>query len=207
MIVGLVLAAGLGGRFGGGKLVAPFAGEALVRWPVRALLSGGVDEVHVVVWPEGEPVPAALEGLPARVRRHAGAAGGMGSSLAAGVVSLGSGTSAVLVALGDQPTIAPSVVAALVARWRQADATGRAAIVVPVYRGERGHPVLFDAAVLPELRALEGDVGARGVVARDPSRVALLAIDLPAPPDVDTPEALDALERATRQPESRLPGA
>jgi molybdenum cofactor cytidylyltransferase len=207
MIVALVLAAGRGGRFGGGKLVAPFAGVALVRGRVRAVLGGGVDEVHVVVGPGGEPVAAALEGLPVRVRRHAGAAEGMGSSLAAGIASLGSGTSAVLVALGDQPTIAAAVVAALVARWRQAAATGRAAIVVPVYRGERGHPVLFDASVLPELRVLDGDVGARGVVARDPSRVALLALDLPAPPDVDTPEALDALERAAGRPEPLAPGA
>ena len=192
MIAALVLAAGRGGRFGGAKLLASFRGEPLVRASVRVLLDGGVDEVVVVTGPDGELIASAVDGDGVRTVPHAGAAGGMGSSLAAGIASLGGGTEAVLVALGDQPTIVAGAVAALVSRWR----VGGASIVVPVYRGERGHPVLFDATVFPELRALHGDVGARGVVARDPARVAFVALDLPVPPDVDTADELAALARA-----------
>jgi molybdenum cofactor cytidylyltransferase len=47
---------------------------------------------------------------------------------------------------------------------------------------------VFGAPVFGELRALEGDAGARAVVRRDPARVAVVAVDAPMPPDVDTPE-------------------
>ena len=127
MIVALVLAAGRGGRFGGAKLLAPFRGEPLVRAGVRALLAGGVDDVVVVTGPDGERVAGAVGGARVRTVHHAGAADGMGSSIAAGVASLGD-AAAVLVALGDQPTIDARAVAALVARWRDGGAT----IVVPV---------------------------------------------------------------------------
>jgi CTP:molybdopterin cytidylyltransferase MocA len=42
--------------------------------------------------------------------------------------------------------------------------------------------------VFDELRALDGDAGARAVVRRDPARVAVVRVDAPMPPDVDTPE-------------------
>jgi len=48
--------------------------------------------------------------------------------------------------------------------------------------------VLFSAEVFPELAALRGDEGARAVVATRPDRVETVAVDVPMPPDVDTPE-------------------
>ena len=50
------------------------------------------------------------------------------------------------------------------------------------------NPVLFAAAVFPELAALGGDGGARAVVQARPERVARVALDAPMPADVDTPE-------------------
>ena len=60
--------------------------------------------------------------------------------------------------------------------------------MAPVYRGTQGTPVLFAADVFDELRALDGDAGARTVVQARPERVARVAVDAPMPPDVDTPE-------------------
>jgi len=57
-----------------------------------------------------------------------------------------------------------------------------------VFQGTQGTPVLFAAEVFDELRALDGDAGARSVVQARPERVARLLIDAPMPPDVDTPE-------------------
>jgi len=68
--------------------------------------------------------------------------------------------------------------------------------VAPRYRGTPGHPVLFDHSVFAELRALDGDRGARAVIERDPSRVAIVEVDAPPPGDVDTPEDLARLRRA-----------
>ena len=70
---------------------------------------------------------------------------------------------------------------------------GGRTIVAPVYRGTQGTPVLFSADVFPELIALTGDAGARAVVQRDASRVALVPFDLTVPIDIDTPEDYERL--------------
>src|SRR5712664_3807831 len=58
----------------------------------------------------------------------------------------------------------------------------------PSYRGTRGTPVLFSSETFPELRALAGDAGARGVLTARPERVEVVELDVAMPADVDTPE-------------------
>jgi MobA-like NTP transferase protein len=67
---------------------------------------------------------------------------------------------------------------------------GGARIVVPTYRGIRGHPVLFERSVFGELRGMTGDHGARTVTDRDPTRLAIVDIEDAKPIDVDTPADL-----------------
>jgi molybdenum cofactor cytidylyltransferase len=185
----IVLAAGSGARFGGGKLVAPVAGVPLVRRTVDGVLASAVREVIVVVGADEARVRDALDGLAVRIVVNALHAEGMGSSLRAGIDALPPDTDAALVALGDQPGVDARIIDPLLTRM----AERRAAIVVPSYRGARGTPVLFARSTFAELREVRGDVGGREVVRRDPSRVAEVALDLHEPPDVDTPDALDAL--------------
>jgi molybdenum cofactor cytidylyltransferase len=127
-------------------------------------------------------VAAPLAGLPVRTVFNPRYAEGQSTSLRAGLDALRPGTEAALLALADQPLPDPGLTARLVAALR---ASGRP-IVVPRYRDGRGNPVLFAAALFDELRAVTGDQGGRGVIARDPSRVAEVAVDAPMPPDVDT---------------------
>ncbi len=87
--------------------------------------------------------------------------------------------------LGDQPFVTPAILGRIVAEWRSSGA----AIVAPVYAGQRGNPVLFARAVFPELLAIVGDQGARGVLAADPSRIRPVHFDDDRPlADIDTPE-------------------
>ena len=72
---------------------------------------------------------------------------------------------------------------------------GGASIVASAYRGERGHPVIFSAALFPELLATAGDRGARDVIARDPARVRLVELGCAMPRDVDTAGDLADVER------------
>jgi molybdenum cofactor cytidylyltransferase len=103
-------------------------------------------------------------------------------------------TEAVVIALADEPLLDTAWVDALITRYR---ATG-AAIVAPVFRGTRRHPVLFDRGVFAELADLDGDRGAREVIERDAGRVVLLEFDEPGTVDVDTPEDLARLEEAAQ---------
>jgi molybdenum cofactor cytidylyltransferase len=91
------------------------------------------------------------------------------------------------VVLGDQPRIPPEVPPALLAA---AQDTGRQAIV-PVYRYQRGNPVLVGRRLWPRLMSLEGDVGAAGLLRAHPAWVQEVRFDEEMPPDVDLPSALE----------------
>ena len=131
----------------------------------------------------------ALTALPVRFVENLEPEAGQGSSIVCGVSALAPGVRAALIALGDQPALPPEVIPRLLETFTQ---TGKA-IVAPLYRGVQGNPVLFAASVFPELRSLTGDRGARSVVEKDPSRVALVPFDLPMPADLDTLEDYERL--------------
>ncbi|MBI2493733.1 MAG: nucleotidyltransferase family protein [Candidatus Rokubacteria bacterium] len=183
MIAGVVLAAGFSRRMGRPKLLLQLQGKPVVRWAVERLLPH-VEDLVVVTGQEDAAIREALAGLAVRFVVNPAPQAGQGSSIAVGVAALKPWTRAVLIALGDQPRLPDTVVPALV----EALARSGKAIVAPVYRGTQGNPVLFSAVVFAELRALTGDAGARAVVSADPARVGRVPLDLPMPPDVDTPE-------------------
>ena len=189
----VVLAAGRSSRFGDArahKLLAPIRGVPLVRLSVSAAVEADVGEVVVVTGAEGTTVAASLDGLPVRVVHEPSFADGMAMSLSRGVRSFPT-HAAVVIGLGDQPGALAESYRRIVARWRN---TG-ASIVVPRYAGAvtPAHPTLFAALVFDELLALRGDVGARSVIARDPSRVVEETLEWPPPRDVDTVEDLQAV--------------
>lgn len=165
------------------KLLLALGGKAILRWSVENL-RGHVDDLVVVTGGDAEAVRRALEGVAVRFAENPHPEAGQGSSIAIGVAAVAPSTRAVIIALGDQPRLPADVVPALVEAWRR---TGKA-IVAPMYKGIHGTPVLFAAEVFPELIALTGDMGARGVVAARSERVERVSFDIEMPADVDTPE-------------------
>lgn len=189
MIAGIVLAAGLSRRMGRAKLLLDWGGRPVIRRAVEQVRAGGVGELIVVVGRAADAIGEALAGLPIRFVLNPDPEAGQGSSIACGVAAVAPETEAVLIALGDQPALAPEVIPRLVLAFRQ---TGKA-IVAPLYRGVQANPVLFASAVFSELRTLSGDRGARTVVEKDPARVALAPFDLAVPADLDTLEEYERL--------------
>jgi molybdenum cofactor cytidylyltransferase len=183
VIAAIVLAAGFARRMGRQKLLLDLNGKPVVRWSVEAVLPH-VDDCVVVTGQDDSAVRAALTGLRVRYAVNPRPEDGQGSSIAVGVGALDPRTSAVLVALGDQPLTPADVVPALLVARQQ----GGKAIAAPSYRGARGTPVLFSDEIFPELRALAGDSGARAVVMARPERVTVVEFDVAMPADVDTPE-------------------
>ena len=198
MIAGLLLASGASRRFGSDKLLADLAGRPVVRWSAEALDSA-VDSLVVVVPPGSPALRDALSDLDADFVENPSAHEGMASSIRAGVAALPREAEAVVIALGDQPTLDPGVVRRVVAAWR--DAPGKARAVTASYTDGRGHPTLFAAELFPSLLALAGDRGARDLLASLGDSLALVEAAGARPADVDTPAALERL-RADMPPGS-----
>ena len=192
MIAGLLLASGASRRFGSSKLLADLAGRPVVRWSAEAL-ARPVTEMVVVVPRDSTALRAALLGLPARFVENPSAHEGLASSIRAGIAALPSEVEAVVIALGDQPTLDPHVVRRVVTAWRGARAGTRA--VTTSYADGRGHPTLFAAELFPSLSALDGDRGARDLLESLGDAVAVVEVNAARPADVDTPEALETLAR------------
>jgi molybdenum cofactor cytidylyltransferase len=200
VIAAVVLAAGTSSRMGRQKLLLPVeAGRLLIRLSVERVCEAGLDDVVVVLGRDAEAVGAALAGLAVRTVVNPRYAEGQSTSLRAGLDALRPGTEAAVIALGDQPLPEPGLIGRLVAAHRQT----RRPVVVPRYRDGRGNPVLFAAVLFDELRAVTGDQGGRGVVARDPGRVAEVMVDAPMPADVDTWADYESLVR----PDAPGPGS
>ena len=196
MIAGLLLASGASRRFGSNKLVAPLNGRPVVRWSAEALASA-VDETWVVVPTRSAEVREALDGLPVRWVENPAAHEGMASSIRAGVAALPAETEAVVITLGDQPLMNGDVIRRVVAAWSAA--APRPAAIVACYDDGRGHPTLFDRALFHQLLALEGDRGARELLASLGDAVAEIDVPSGRPADVDTPEVLAWLARVARE--------
>lgn len=188
MIAGLLLAAGHSRRFGSDKLMAPLHGRPVIAWSASALATI-VDQTWAVVPPDALSLHAVLSPLGVRLVAHPGRDAGMGSSIAIGVAALPPEADAVIIALGDQPTVSSAVAVALIDRWR----VTRTRAVVPQYLDGRGHPVLFGRDSFPALLALRHDEGARSVVSAAGAAVEQVPVDALLPLDVDTPEALAAV--------------
>ena len=183
----VVLAAGLSSRMGGQhKLRLPLRdGRTVLEHAVDRAASWQPAQLVVVLQPEATDLAEALAGLPVQVVANPDYASGMSSSLRVAVSALSEQVAAVLVLLGDQPSIDGAIIASLLQAYEE---EGRD-ITIPVYGDVAGPPTLFTRAVFPELVALSGDEGGRQVVRKDPSRVSRVA--LPAhsmPPDIDTVE-------------------
>jgi CTP:molybdopterin cytidylyltransferase MocA len=196
----ILLAAGSGSRFGGGKLLASYRGRPLIESSLQNLALAPVSETVVVVGDDAERLRPVVQAYGVRVVENPEWEAGQSTSVRAGLLALGPGVGAAVVLLADQPLVGPGAVERLVAAFEEG-----AEVAVATYGGERRNPVLFSREVWPLLvRELAGDEGARTVLRRHPDLVREVPCDgVGDPADVDTAEDLRALERV-REGERRL---
>jgi CTP:molybdopterin cytidylyltransferase MocA len=185
----IVLAAGGGSRFGGGKLLAKLGGRPIIEAVLDNLREAPVDEIIAVVGADAERLREVCERHGVRTVANEEWERGQSTSVVAGLRA--SGGRAAVVLLGDQPFVGAEAVARLVAAFAEG-----AKIAVATYGGKQRNPVLFSREIWRLLEAeLAGDEGARSVLRRHPE----LVVEVPCegvgdPVDVDTREDLRRLE-------------
>jgi molybdenum cofactor cytidylyltransferase len=189
-IAAIVLAAGLSSRMGSNKLLAPLGGQPLLRHAVEAAAKSVADPVIVVTGSESDKAEAVLAGLALRFVHNRDYADGLSTSLKAGIAALPGDCDGAIVLLGDMPGVTSALIDRMIAAFSPPD--GRA-ICVASHGGRRGNPVLWARRFFPEIAALEGDVGAKHLIAANGELVCEVeAADDGPLTDIDTPDALAA---------------
>jgi molybdenum cofactor cytidylyltransferase len=194
--VGLViLAAGGSTRLGHPKQLVAYQGRSLLRHATEVAVGSLCHPVVVVLGAHAAALETEVRDLPVRVTENRDWVQGMATSLRRGLQVLEDtepDIGAAVITLCDQPCVSPRAIDALVEAYR----SGVAPIVASAYDGILGVPALFDRRFFPELLALEGEAGARRVIARHPRRVH--AVLLPGGgQDIDTPQDCERLQTGT----------
>jgi molybdenum cofactor cytidylyltransferase len=198
-IRGLLLCGGSSTRFGSDKLLFrhpreggdPAQAEPLIVHAARNLIAGA-GNAFAIIPPGREQLRKVLADTGCEILESVLTARGLGASLAAGVAATAD-AAGWIVALGDMPFIRAETFAKVRAKLESG-----AGIAAPVLAatGERGHPVGFARSLLDELTALDGDEGARAVIARHRDAIVLIPVDDPGiVVDIDTRADLARVER------------
>jgi molybdenum cofactor cytidylyltransferase len=194
-VAALLLAAGRSTRMGGpNKLLEEIRGKAIVRHAAEALIASRASPVVAVTGHEGDRVANALAGLELRSVHNPDYAAGLSTSIKAGLAALPPDSGAVVVALGDMPDVTCALIDRLVAAM---DPARGALIAVPTREGRRGNPVVWSRRFFEDLARIEGDIGARYLIAQHNEAVVEVPVeDDAAFHDIDTPEALQSARAA-----------
>jgi molybdenum cofactor cytidylyltransferase len=190
-IAAILLAAGASRRMGAdNKLLLPIAGEAMIRRAARTLLASCATSVTVVTGHEASRIEAALEGLAVHLVHNARHDDGQMTSVRAGILAA-EVADGYLIGLGDQPALDALDIDHLIAAFAGAPPDR---IVVPVFAGERGNPIILPASARAEVEAGGVNFGCRNLIRRHPERIHTVdARSVAVLTDVDTPEVYDGL--------------
>lgn len=192
----ILLAAGQSARMGArNKLLEPIEGQPMIRRIAEQALDAGIRRLVVVTGHQAPAIRDALAGLDVSFVHNAGYATGMASSVVEGIQAVAEppeGTpiaDAALVLLGDMPDVGTDTINRLIENY---DPARERRIIAAAHQGQRGNPVLWDAAYFDDLLSLDGDKGARDVLREHADSI--IAVDLDTPGvlhDLDTPAAFD----------------
>jgi molybdenum cofactor cytidylyltransferase len=192
-ISALLLAAGRGERMGGVKQLLTIGEQRMIEAALANLHNSRCDEVIVVLGFAAAEIRPLVEGKErVKIVINPRFAEGMSTSIHEGLKAVDPRAAGLLIALADQPFIPPEVMNALIEGF----AAGAKGIVLPVYEGKRGHPVILDRKKYEgELLGLQGDVGGREIVRTHPEDVLEVSVAAKGVViDIDAPEDYQAIQ-------------
>jgi molybdenum cofactor cytidylyltransferase len=165
------------------KQLLPLGDSTILEKTIDNLLKSRVKEVVVVLGYRAGEITSRIDCKPICLVVNPRYSRGMGSSILEGIKRVRPEAEAVMLALADQPFIDSSILNTLIESF----SSQNKGIIIPTYRGLRGHPVVISLKYKEELLSLTGDGGARQILARHPEDVLEVPVDSPGVTlDIDT---------------------
>jgi molybdenum cofactor cytidylyltransferase len=169
----VILAAGTSSRMGEAKQLLRLGGTTLLDQVMLNLRGSRVDEIVIVLGHEAETIKRQPSVKNLKVVVNESYRQGMGTSLRAGLSALPSEVEAALIVLADQPFVRSATFDQIIDHYQQSNAQ----IVIPLYKGFRGNPVLLDRSVFAEVMALTGDIGCRAIFGNHMEGIAKVSVE------------------------------
>jgi molybdenum cofactor cytidylyltransferase len=160
MLAAVILSGGASSRMGSPKALLPYQGRPFLEHLLEVTALPEIRVRRVVLGAHAEPISRAIQLKPDEIVINENWEQGQLSSIQAAIHSFPAGTAGMLLCLIDHPLISRTLVQELIADFR----TTQKLIVLPLYKGRRGHPLIFSSQLYDELLNAPLDVGARSVV-------------------------------------------
>lgn len=160
MLAAVILSGGASRRMGSPKALISYHGTPFLEHLLSVTKHPAIGVRRVVLGPHAEAIKKNISLAPEEIVINHDWEKGQLSSIHAAIKSLPPNTDGMLLCPVDHPLVSAALVSALIETF----AASHAPVVVPTYRGLRGHPVIFSAAVYGELLNAPLDQGARAVV-------------------------------------------
>ena len=173
LVSAILLAAGKSERMGQNKLLLPFGGRTVIQRTLDSLIASHAGEVIVVLGSKAQEINQSIGGRRALVVLNPNYARGMSTSFITGLGMVNSRARFVMVALGDQPLITPRVYNQLIEAALGSDK----GIILPVYKGERGNPIVISTRYRAEMLKQTGDIGGRELLKAHPEDALEVLVD------------------------------
>ena len=189
MISAIILAAGESRRMGvQNKLLLQIDSEVLIRKFVKSVSNSLVDAVLVVVGFEAEKIKAVLHDQAVKFVENPSYEQGMTTSIQSGVKASSNESTGLMICLADMPFAETSDLNLLIQAFNDYRSTESSLIIVPVFQGKRGNPVLFSEVFRDKILTHKGE-GCREIVRQFPHYVKEVSMENDnLLRDIDTPE-------------------
>ena len=160
MLAAVILSGGASRRMGSPKALLPYQGRPFLEHLLDVAKHPGIGVRRVVLGPDADAISAQVALKADEIVINKDWERGQLSSIQMAIRSLPAGTDGLLLCPVDHPLISASLVADLIDSFEKTNAP----VVVPLYEGRRGHPVIFAARLYEEILNAPYDTGARAVV-------------------------------------------
>jgi len=167
------------------KLLLPFNDKTIIESVLKNVEVSKVDKILVVLGANREKIEKKIKNFPIKITVNPDYSKGMHSSVQCGFRSLPENTRAVLVILGDQPSVCSTTINILILEFQK----GRKGIIIPVYKKRRGHPILIDIKYKNEIYNLDPNIGLRELIHNHPEDIQEVKIKTSSIlQDIDNPD-------------------